>query len=91
MLSDLFSNSCVAACQTAVDDPIDEDRVNCVLTSLLAAEGLTPDDAEIKEEGVSQDLDVASIVSVSHAVRFMKPSVGIEIVVRCVSHHVCNS
>jgi len=67
--------------QTAVDDDIDEDRVNCVLTSLFTSEGIDTD-ARIKEEGVSGDIDIADIVSVSHAVRFVKPSGGVEIVAK---------
>ncbi len=40
-----------AAVQTSVDDRWDEDRVNCVLTSLLtAARSGLPKDTEIKEE-----------------------------------------
>jgi hypothetical protein len=70
--------------QTTVDDDVDEDRVNCVLTSLLASSGslTTQQAATIKEEGVSHDIDVATLVTVAHEARFIKPSVGIEIVAK---------
>jgi len=67
--------------QSAVDDDIDQERVNCVLTLLYADQGIQTN-AEVREEGVDGDIDIAEIVSVSHAVRFVKPSVGIEIVAK---------
>ena len=72
-----------------MDDSVDTDRVNCVLTSLYAHEGIVPE-GTIKEEGVSKDIDIADIVAVSHAARFVKPAGGIEIVVSvCACLCVC--
>ena len=66
--------------QTEVDDPIDETRVNCVITSMLTAE---QSKAATKEhDGVLHDLDVAKLVKVTHAVRFIKPSKGVEIIAK---------
>lgn len=64
--------------QTVVDDPSDEQRVNCVLTSLLASAGI----AERTEAvGAALDLEVARLVSVNHEARFFKPVKGFEIMV----------
>ncbi len=71
--------------QSAVDDPVDKQRVACVLTSLLHAER----GADVS--GSTTPL-APSAVRVGHAVRFVEPSRGIEIVVRvslgvdCVDH-----
>ena len=71
---------------TAVDDDVDEDRVNCVLTSLLSSTAQAAlDNLKVKEEGVSNDIDIADVVSVSHAARFVRPSLGIEIVAKVFS------
>ncbi len=71
--------------QSTVDDPIDEERVNCVLTSLVKVEDGSNADAlktaHVSELGKSHDIDVADLIRIEHAVRMFKPSQGIEIIV----------
>merc|ERR1711871_1152159 len=60
---------------------VDNTRVNCVLTSLLAKAHA---DKGVKKDKKG-DLSVADVVRVTHAVRFSKPSKGIEIVAKVVN------
>jgi hypothetical protein len=61
--------------QTVVDDPGDSRRVNCVLTS-LAKSGRGEDAPN------TGTLNIATMVQVQQPVRFFKPAMGIEIIVR---------
>ncbi len=74
--------------QTAVDDPVDTERVNCVLTSLIkedaGSNAQVIKDADKAEVGTSLDLGIAELISVEHAIRMFKPSAGIEIVAKVV-------
>jgi hypothetical protein len=82
------SHCFLSLAQASVDDPIDEERVNCVLTSLVKSAGgpnaPALQGAHISELGKSHDIDVADLIRVEHAVRFFKPSQGIEIIVSAV-------
>ncbi len=79
--------SAVRLCvQTAVDDKKDEDRVNCVLTSLLAAQGIMETTHAV---GTAQDIEIADLVSINHEARFFLPARGFEIIVSAVCVCVC--
>ena len=64
-------------CQTTVDDPADEERINCVLTALSRnASGTTAD----------KDFNIARMVHIAQPARFFRPSLGLEIVVCVIAH-----